>query len=193
MHRRAFLALPALALALSACGTTATTSAPTAAPQPAAAPTAAPAQPIEVSDVWSRPALGPDAMEAKPTGSAMEAKPTGSAMMGGGMTAEGPTGAVFMTLRNTGGAADRLIKAESMVAKVVELHNVIDNNGVMEMRPVENIEIPAGGTVLLKPGSFHVMLIGLQRELKLGESFEVTLHFQQAGAIKVSSTVRMPE
>lgn len=177
--------LPALALALTGCGAAGSTSQPTAAPaaQPAKAST------IEISEVWSRPALGPD--DPQPTASAME--PTKPAMQSGGMADRGPTGAVFMTLRNTGSAPDRLIKAASALADVTELHNVIDNNGVMEMRPVDGVDIPAGGTVLLKPGSFHVMLIGLHKGLALNDTFEVTLEFQQAGKITVTSTVRLPQ
>lgn len=187
MNRRTFLGLPALALVLGACGTADSTSQPTTAPA-APAPTAASAATIAVTEVWSRPALGPD--DPTPTGSAMAAKPTGAAMKG---SMEGPTGAVFMTISNTGSSPDRLIKAKSGVADVTEIHNVFDNNGVKEMRPVDGVDIPAGGTVQLKPGGFHVMLIGLHQALALGDSFEVALEFQQAGTITVKSTVRQPQ
>lgn len=184
MHLRTSIALlPALALALSGCGAASTS-------QPTAVSTAQPAKAstIDVSEVWSRPALGPD--DPQPTKAAME--PTKPAM-GGGMADRGPTGAVFMTLRNTGSAPDRLLKAVSAMADVTEIHNVFDNNGVMEMRPVDGVDIPAGGTVQLKPGSFHVMLIGLHKGLELGDQFEVTLEFQQAGKMTVTSTVRQPQ
>lgn len=179
--------LPALALALSGCAAATTASQPTTAPAAANQPVKA--STIEVSEVWSRPALGPD--DPQPTASAME--PTKPAMGGGGMADRGPTGAVFLTLRNTGSAPDRLIKAVSAMADVTEIHNVFDNNGVMEMRPVDGVDIPAGGTVLLKPGSFHVMLIGLHKGLALGDQFDVTLEFQQAGKLTVTSTVRQPQ
>ncbi len=72
-----------------------------------------------------------------------EATPTGAAM---GM-AGGVNGAAYMTISNAGDVPDRLLKAESDVAGSVELHTVIDNNGVKEMRPVEAVDVPAKGEV----------------------------------------------
>ena len=67
----------------------------------------------------------------------------------------------------------------------------IDTGGtMMGMQKMDRLEIPAGGKVELKPGSYHVMLIGLTRELKAGETIEVTLTFEKAGDVKVSLPVR---
>jgi copper(I)-binding protein len=61
----------------------------------------------------------------------------------------------------------------------------------MKMRPVEGgIEIPSAGLQMLKPGSYHIMLIGLNRDLKSGDTFEVTLTFANAGDITVTIPVR---
>jgi hypothetical protein len=83
-----------------------------------------------------------------------------------------------------------LIKAQSDVSQVVELHNVAMKDGVMSMYPVEAIEVPANGEAVLKPGSFHVMLIGLTRDLVAGETMSVTLTFEQAGDVTVQAPIR---
>jgi len=99
-------------------------------------------------------------------------------------------GAVFMTLVNpAGGAADSLVSAESKAAKVVELHNHIMDGNVMRMRKVDAIEIVAGATVKLEPMGFHVMLLGLNGQLKEGEAIDLTLVFAKAGRMAIKAPV----
>lgn len=98
--------------------------------------------------------------------------------------------AVFMQLQNTDRQAHALVKAASPVAKVVELHNHLNDNGVMKMRQVEQIELPAGKTVALKPGSFHIMLIGLKQPLKVGETVELSLSFEDGTSLQLSAPVQ---
>jgi len=107
-----------------------------------------------------------------------------------GMGMGGAMGAMYMTIRNPNGTPDRLIKAQSDVSNVVELHNVAMKDGVMSMYPVEAIEVPANGEAVLKPGSFHVMLIGLTRDLVAGDTMTVTLTFEQAGDVTVQAPIR---
>jgi copper(I)-binding protein len=102
---------------------------------------------------------------------------------------QGGTGAGFMTLRNAGAQADRLVSARAAIARAVELHSHTNDNGVMRMRPVPAIEVPAGGEALLRPGSFHLMLIGLQAPLRQGERIPVTLVFERAGEVAVELSV----
>jgi copper(I)-binding protein len=64
------------------------------------------------------------------------------------------------------------------------------NGGMMGMQPIARLEIPAGGSVELKPGSYHIMLIGLKQDLKVGDSIEITLKSENAGAAKVTAAVR---
>lgn len=105
----------------------------------------------------------------------------------------GANSAAYMIIRNTGSEPDKLIAASSDVAKTIELHTVIEEGGVMRMRPVEGgIDIPANGQVELKPGGFHVMLIGLTRDLNAGDSVQLTLTFEKAGQIPVTVQVRQP-
>jgi copper(I)-binding protein len=84
--------------------------------------------------------------------------------------------AVFMQLQNPV-ASTAVVAASSPVAEVVELHTHINDQGVMRMRKISQIELPAAKTVSLQPGGLHVMLLGLKRDLKPGDSIELTLVF----------------
>lgn len=100
-------------------------------------------------------------------------------------------GAGFMTIANAG-EADKLVAAKSDVSEVVELHTHIEENGMKAMRKVDFIDVPAGGAVELKPGSFHVMFIKLKGELKEGAEVEATLVFEKAGEVAVKLPVKGP-
>jgi copper(I)-binding protein len=101
------------------------------------------------------------------------------------------TGGAFMTIVNNGRDADRLISASSPAAKTVELHETVDENGVMKMEPrPEGFEIPAGGTLELKPGGKHIMLIDLVAPLEAGKTIEITLNFEKAGPQKIQAPVQ---
>ncbi len=93
-------------------------------------------------------------------------------------------GVAFMTLKNSGKVDDKLISASADISKKVELHTHLMDNGIMRMRQVESIDVPAGAVTQLKPGGLHVMFIGLKAPLKKGESFPLTLNFEKSGAIK---------
>lgn len=107
-------------------------------------------------------------------------------------TAEGQNaGGAFMTIANAGTAADRLTGGSTPVAGRVEIHTMTMENDVMRMRQLEDgLEIPAGGEVTLKPGSFHVMLMDLKRPLKAGEKVPLTLTFAGAGTMETTLDVR---
>ena len=99
-------------------------------------------------------------------------------------------GAAYFTVTNHGSAADRLIEASSPVAATVELHtHDVDSQGVMRMREVEAIDLPAGEATALRPGGLHVMLIGLGDRLVEGEAFPLTLVFEEAGVVEVEVQV----
>jgi copper(I)-binding protein len=106
---------------------------------------------------------------------------------------ESATGGVFMVLRNTGSEADRLVAVRCSVAGTAEIHETTMEGDVMKMRPVAGgIEVPAGGQVELKPGGYHVMLIGLKQDLQEGDRFPVELQFEKSGPVTVEVQVRMP-
>ncbi len=87
--------------------------------------------------------------------------------------------AAYMLLHNHTQAEDALIGASSDVAASVEIHlSQMKADGTMEMIPQEAIVVPADGEVELKPGSYHVMLIGLKNDLNVGDEITLTLHFK---------------
>ena len=100
-------------------------------------------------------------------------------------------GAAYMTLTNTGAAADRLVSGASTQATRVEVHEMSMDGGVMRMRPVDGgLAIPAGGTVALKAGGYHIMLIGLKGPLSAGGKLALTLNFEKAGAMRLTLPVQ---
>lgn len=101
-----------------------------------------------------------------------------------------PNGAVFLTLINESAQARTLVAATSPDAQVVELHGHIHEGGMMRMRRVERIEIPAGESVSLKPGGLHLMLIGLKGNLEPGDQVELSLDFDDGSKAQVSAPVR---
>lgn len=107
------------------------------------------------------------------------------------------TGAAYMTIINPTDAADRLVSASSPAAKVGELHETVNDGGVMRMIPQpDGFEIPAKGMVELKPGGKHVMLIDLVAPLEIGQEIQITLTFEQAGemilTVPVMDMAEMP-
>ena len=101
-------------------------------------------------------------------------------------------GAVYMILKNDGSQADKLLSGKTPAAEVVELHeSFMDENNVMKMRAVEGgyIEIPAGGSVELKPGGLHVMLIKLVKPLQADTTIPLTLNFEKSGELIIEAPV----
>lgn len=101
-----------------------------------------------------------------------------------------PTGAAFMVLNNNGSQPDLLIGAATPVADRTELHTHLMDDGIMRMRQVEAIEVAPGSPTVLEPGGLHVMLMGLQEPLVEGETFPLTLDFQDAGEITIDVTIQ---
>lgn len=88
-----------------------------------------------------------------------------------------PNSAIFMMLKNNSAKEISLIRAQSSVAEAVELHTHTMDQGVMKMRQVSAIRIPANGMTQLRPGGHHIMLIGLKQNLFEGQKISVKLHF----------------
>ena len=114
-----------------------------------------------VADAWARPALGPN-------------------------------GAVYLTL--DGGETDTAMtgaSASSDVAAEVEIHQtVMRNDGTMGMTQLSQVDIPAGSTVMMVPGGLHVMLIDLSQPLELGDTFDMTLTFDNGAELTATVDVR---
>ncbi len=105
----------------------------------------------------------------------------GGAKIGGG----------YLTIENKGSAPDRLIGGSADIASKVEVHEMVMNNGVMTMRPLDKgLTIEPGKTAKLAPGGYHLMMFDLKRPLKQGDKLPVTLEFEKAGKVTISLDVQ---
>lgn len=100
----------------------------------------------------------------------------------------GHEGVAYMTITNAG-PTDALTAVSTPIAATADLHQTIDDNGVMKMRPVQSLPIDTGKTVTLAPRGYHIMLTNLKQTLKEGDSFPITLTFQKAGTITATAKV----
>lgn len=101
-----------------------------------------------------------------------------------------PSAVGYLTLTNTGTRADRLISASSPAAARVELHESRMDGGVMRMRKLDGLDLPAGASVTLAPGGTHLMLIGPTQPLVAGQAITLTLRFAHAPPQNVQLQVR---
>lgn len=131
-------------------------------------PLPAAASSIAVTGLWSRPATG--------------------------------TGVVYVTISNASSKPDALIAAASPLAKDVELHEStpVAMQGMpgmsgTSMHRVAAIPIPAHGVTRLRPGGYHIMLIGLRRDLGAGTRVPITLRFRSGAVIRAVATVRLTQ
>lgn len=116
---------------------------------------------MSVTGVWARPPL----------------TPTGAA-------------AVYMTVVNKGQVGDRLVGVKTNEAKRAEIHTHLMADGIARMRRVDDIPVTAGGTITMKPGGFHVMLMRPSGSVKEGAEIPLTLVFEKAGEVDVMVKVR---
>jgi copper(I)-binding protein len=111
---------------------------------------------------------------------------------GDGMKMDGPLSAAYMVIENSGGA-DRLLGASGDVAAMVQVHQTKESNGMMVMEQAKDgVDVPANGSLELKPGSYHIMLMNVKDQLKPGDTFKLTLKFSSGAEIPVDVTVREP-
>jgi copper(I)-binding protein len=106
------------------------------------------------------------------------------------VAAAGDNSAAYMSVKNTGAEADTLLKATCDAAMMVQVMETKIEGGVMSMAEVPGIDLPAGGTVELKSGSYHIMLMNLKQELKEGTSISITLEFAKAGKVTLEVPVK---
>ena len=103
------------------------------------------------------------------------------------------TSAAYFTVTNGQLTADELTGASSPVAMSVGVHETTtDASGMMGMHQVAGVTIPAGGSVEFKPGSYHIMLMGLKQELKAGDQVELQITFKNSGTVRLVAGVREP-
>lgn len=97
--------------------------------------------------------------------------------------------AAYMKIENKGNSEDILLWAKSSVSKITQLHKTINSNGIMKMVRVKKFEIKPKQTLILKPGSYHIMLIGLKHPLQKGEKVTLWLKFKYSGIKRVIAPV----
>jgi periplasmic copper chaperone A len=103
--------------------------------------------------------------------------------------AQGQVGVVYLTVTDTG-APDRLVGVRTPVSDDAQLHESMQDNGVMKMRPVAGVPVAPGQPLVLAPGGYHIMLINLKQPLKQGDTVPVTLVFEKAGAVSANAAVQ---
>jgi copper(I)-binding protein len=114
-----------------------------------------------ISDAWVRPPIGADRPAAG-----------------------------YLTITNPGVTADALVGVTSPIAMSCEIHETsMDSSGMAGMHPIDRLEIPAGGTVALEPGGYHLMLMDSQA-MTVGTTVELRLEFEGAGTVVVQAEVR---
>lgn len=96
----------------------------------------------------------------------------------------------FMLIRNDSDQTRKVVSAKSNISQVTELHKHINDNGVMRMRRVDAIKIPPHGTVELKPGGYHVMLINLNHPLKPGDPVHIDLTLDDGSVLPIDLEAR---
>jgi copper(I)-binding protein len=107
------------------------------------------------------------------------ATPKGASVAGG-----------FLTITNTGTAADKLVGGSVPFAGRFEVHEMKMDEGVMRMRPLSGgLEIKPGASVEFKPGSYHLMFMGLKQPLHQGQPVKGTLMFEKAGTVEIEYSV----
>ena len=98
-------------------------------------------------------------------------------------------GVAYLTIANTSSTDDRLVGISTPVAKRTELHESVTANGVTRMLAIDGVALKAGSNVVLRPGSYMVMLLDLTSPLKVGQTFPMTLSFEKAGQIEIMTKV----
>lgn len=104
-----------------------------------------------------------------------------------------PVGGGYLSITNTGDTDDRLVKVTTPIAKEGQIHEMAMQGDVMKMRQLaDGLVIPAGETVTLEPGGFHLMFMGLNTPIVEGKPIAVTLEFEHAGSLVVDFAVVSP-
>jgi len=118
---------------------------------------------ISIAEAWARPTIG-----------------------------QGKVTAAYMIISNAGQKDDVLVSARSPKSKKVEIHQTtMSDEGVMRMRELKDgLPLPAGGKVELKPGGYHIMIMGLYDPLEEGSDLPLTLEFAEAGPMELVVPVR---
>ncbi len=122
-----------------------------------------PSQPLSIEAAWGRPALS------------------------------GNNAAAYFIINNATPESDRLLSASSSIAEFTEVHLSLMQDGNMIMQQQDSVDIPANSQLEFKPKDLHIMFINLKNDLNIGDDYELTLHFEKAGAITITVPVKEQE
>jgi copper(I)-binding protein len=101
-----------------------------------------------------------------------------------------PVGAVYMTIASDSPLT--LVQATTDVAKDVQIHDMHKHAGVMRMREIKRPQLKSGEKLVLAPGGMHMMLLGLTRQLKAGETISMTLRFEDKDKKQIAKNLNVP-
>lgn len=104
---------------------------------------------------------------------------------------KGENGAVYFVIENGTDSHDSLTRASTDIASAAEAHMSMQNDqGVMTMSMQDSVQIMPGENITFKPGGLHIMLVDLKQDLKVGDTFTLTLQFEKAGEITLQVEVK---
>lgn len=146
---------------------------------------------LEITGAYARPTVQSEQhMDMPMPTAAATVAATKDAMPSMNMGAMGSVSAAYMKLANTGDHADTLVSVATDVGEA-QIHQTVIQNDVASMQEMKNgLEVPAKGSVELKPGGYHVMLINLKKDLKVGDVVKLTLTFKSGTTIALDVPVK---
>jgi periplasmic copper chaperone A len=103
--------------------------------------------------------------------------------------AAGLNSALYFKVLNNSSSPDTLFKVTSTIAKHVQMHETYKKNDMMGMREIKNIIVKPNSSIEFKPGSYHVMLMNLNKDIKEGDEISFALYFRMAGKINIKANV----
>ncbi len=136
---------------------------------------------IIVTDAWARAATAAPAGTSPGTNGGIAGTMAGDA-----------NSVVYLTITNRGDGRDRLSGVTSDVSEAVELHYTAIENNVASMSMVRTVDLPKHGTVRFSPGGYHLVLVRMRRDLRPGDTVNLSLTFERAGVVSVAVVVRAP-
>jgi copper(I)-binding protein len=107
-----------------------------------------------------------------------------------GIPPSAKTTAAFMSIHNTGSDDAVLKSADCDVAEIIQIHTMEQVGEIMKMKEVSELRIPANGQAILAPKGYHLMLIGLTRPVKEGETILLSLNFTDGATVAVDAVVK---
>jgi periplasmic copper chaperone A len=155
--------------------------------------TAAAGPNIHVESAWARPAVPMGSMTSQEDTSAMGGMSATPTMDMPGMSGSQTGSAAYFVIVNDSDQVDTLVGVSTAAASRSSLNETQIKENIARMVPVSSLDIPARGKVEFKPGGYHVMLEGVQQNLKEGDTFKLTLQFKKSGSITVDISVRQQQ